>query len=86
MFQQHQGESLSEARTRFKDLLSKAPHHRIDWWLQIQIFYDHCNSATKRTIDQAGGGKLSDKNANEFWTILDDLALYDNKNWIDPKD
>ncbi|GKF57316.1 hypothetical protein Tco_0170853 [Tanacetum coccineum] len=26
MFQQHQGESLSEARTRFKDLLQKVPH------------------------------------------------------------
>ena len=80
MFQQHQGESLSEAWNRFKDLLSKVPHHGIDRWLQIQIFYDHCNSITKRTIDQAAGGKLSDKNANESWTILEDLALYDNEN------
>ena len=86
MFQQHQGESLSEAWNRFKDLLSKVPHHGIDRWLQIQIFYDHCNSITKRTIDQAAGGKLSDKNANESWTILEDLALYDNENWIDPRD
>ncbi|GJW36508.1 MAK10-like protein [Tanacetum coccineum] len=38
MFQQHHGESLSEAWTRFKDLLQKAPHHGIDRWLQIQIF------------------------------------------------
>ncbi|GJZ42235.1 zinc finger, CCHC-type containing protein [Tanacetum coccineum] len=35
MFQQHQGESLSEAWTRFKDLLQKVPHHGIDLWLQI---------------------------------------------------
>ncbi|GKG29986.1 zinc finger, CCHC-type containing protein, partial [Tanacetum coccineum] len=35
MFQQHQGESLSEAWTRFKDLLQKVPHHGIDRWLQI---------------------------------------------------
>ncbi|GJR91879.1 MAK10-like protein [Tanacetum coccineum] len=41
MFQQHHGESLSEAWTRFKDLLQKVPHHGIDRWLQIQIFYDH---------------------------------------------
>nr|GEW06948.1 hypothetical protein [Tanacetum cinerariifolium] len=41
MFQQHHGESLSEAWTRFKDLLQKIPHHGIDCWLQIQIFYDH---------------------------------------------
>ncbi|GJZ34455.1 MAK10-like protein [Tanacetum coccineum] len=33
MFQQHQGEYLSEAWTRFKDLLQKVPHHGIDLWL-----------------------------------------------------
>ncbi|GKE68761.1 zinc finger, CCHC-type containing protein [Tanacetum coccineum] len=37
MFQQHQGESLSEAWTRFKDLLQKFPHHGIDLWLQATI-------------------------------------------------
>ncbi|GKE63547.1 MAK10-like protein [Tanacetum coccineum] len=34
MFQQHHGESLSEAWTRLKDLLQKVPHHGIDLWLQ----------------------------------------------------
>ncbi|GJR92587.1 MAK10-like protein [Tanacetum coccineum] len=34
MFQQHHGESLSEACTRFKDLLQKVPHYGIDLWLQ----------------------------------------------------
>nr|GEX50232.1 zinc finger, CCHC-type [Tanacetum cinerariifolium] len=51
MFQQHQGESLSEAWTRFKDLLQKVPHHDLDLWLQVQIFYDNANLATRRTID-----------------------------------
>ncbi|GJR76421.1 zinc finger, CCHC-type containing protein [Tanacetum coccineum] len=37
MFQQHHGESLSEAWTRFKDLLQKFPHHGIDLWLQPSI-------------------------------------------------
>ncbi|GJV08855.1 hypothetical protein Tco_1346511 [Tanacetum coccineum] len=32
---------ISEAWTRFKDLLQKVPHHGIDRWLQIQTFYDH---------------------------------------------
>ncbi|GJZ38619.1 hypothetical protein Tco_0585182 [Tanacetum coccineum] len=31
------GESLSEAWTRFKDLLQKFPHHGIDIWLQVCI-------------------------------------------------
>ncbi|GJR47051.1 MAK10-like protein [Tanacetum coccineum] len=41
MFQQHHGESLSEAWTRFKDLLQKVPHHGIDLWLQDLAFYDN---------------------------------------------
>ncbi|GKC52785.1 zinc finger, CCHC-type containing protein [Tanacetum coccineum] len=56
MFQQHQGESLSEAWTHFKDLLQQVPHHGIDLWLQVQIFYDHVNPAIRRTIDQSVGG------------------------------
>ncbi|GJZ96668.1 MAK10-like protein [Tanacetum coccineum] len=86
MFQQHHGESISEAWTRFKDLLQKFPHHGIDLWLQVQIFYDHVNPVTRRTIDQSAGGKLRDRNAKESWTLLEDLALYDNESWKDPRD
>ncbi|GKE59295.1 hypothetical protein Tco_1498480 [Tanacetum coccineum] len=86
MFQQHHGESLSEAWTRFKDLLQKFPHHGIDLWLQVQIFYDHVNSVTRRTIDQSAGGKLRDLNAKESWALLEDLTLYDNKSWNDLRD
>ncbi|GJR34657.1 MAK10-like protein [Tanacetum coccineum] len=86
MFQQHHGESLSEGCTRFKDLLKKVPRHGIDLWLQVQIFYDHVNPVTKRTIDQSNGGKLRDRNAEESWALLVDLALYDNESWNDPRD
>ncbi|GJX47140.1 MAK10-like protein [Tanacetum coccineum] len=63
MFQQHHGESLSEAWTRFKDLLQKVPHHGIDLWLQLR-----------------------DQNVKESWALLEDLALYDNESWNDPRD
>ncbi|GJU20140.1 hypothetical protein Tco_1153482 [Tanacetum coccineum] len=86
MFQQHHEESLSEAWTHFKDLLQKVPHHGIDLWLQVQIFYDHVNPVTRRTIDQSAGGKLRDRNAEESWALLEDLALYDNESWNDPRD
>ncbi|GKD74321.1 MAK10-like protein [Tanacetum coccineum] len=86
MFQQHQGESLSEAWTRFKDLLQKVLHHGIDLWLQVQIFYDHVNPVTRRTIDQSTGGKLRDRNAEESWVLLEDPALYENESWNDPRD
>ncbi|GJY82600.1 hypothetical protein Tco_0495976 [Tanacetum coccineum] len=86
MFQQHHGESLSEAWTRFKNLLQKFSHHGIDLWLKVQIFYDHVNPVIRRTIDQSAGDKLRDQNAEESWALLEDLALYDNESWNDPKD
>ncbi|GKB54154.1 MAK10-like protein [Tanacetum coccineum] len=85
MFQQHQGESLSEAWIRFKDLLQKFSHYGIDRWLQIQIFYDHVSFHLKCEIDCAACGKLCDKNADESWKIIENLALYDHESWNDSK-
>ncbi|GJX69085.1 MAK10-like protein [Tanacetum coccineum] len=65
---------------------SKSPHYGIDLWLQVQIFYDHVNPATMRIINHSSGGKLRDKNAEESWALLADLALYDNESWNDPRD
>ncbi|GJW14813.1 zinc finger, CCHC-type containing protein [Tanacetum coccineum] len=83
MFQQHQGESLSEAWTRFKDLLKKVPHHGINRWLQIQFFYDHVSFYLKCELDRAADGKLRDKNADESWEIITNLSLYDHEGWND---
>ncbi|GJT91336.1 hypothetical protein Tco_1080181 [Tanacetum coccineum] len=69
-----------------QDLLQKAPRHGINLWLQVQIFDDHVNPVTRRTIDQLVGGKLHDRNAEESWALLEDLAFYDNKRWNDPRD
>ncbi|GJX89729.1 hypothetical protein Tco_0343055 [Tanacetum coccineum] len=68
------------------DLLQKVPHHGIDLWLKVQIFYDHVTPVVRRTINQSTGGKLRDKNAKESWALLEDLAFYDNKSWNDPMD
>ncbi|GJW99680.1 hypothetical protein Tco_0183594, partial [Tanacetum coccineum] len=40
----------------------------------------------RRTIDQSAGGKFCGLNPEESWPILEDLALYDNKSWNDPRD
>ncbi|GJY00692.1 hypothetical protein Tco_0358844 [Tanacetum coccineum] len=40
----------------------------------------------RQTIDQSAGGKLHDHNAEESWALLEDLALYDNESWNDPRD
>ncbi|GJR69205.1 hypothetical protein Tco_0015270, partial [Tanacetum coccineum] len=38
-----------------------------------------------RTINQSAGGKLRDLNPEESYAILEDLALYDNESWNDPR-
>ncbi|GJT48608.1 hypothetical protein Tco_0974765 [Tanacetum coccineum] len=70
----------------FQGLTPKVPHHGINLWLKIQIFYDHVNPITRRTIDQAAGGKLRDKNDKESWALLEDITLYDNESRNDPRD
>ncbi|GJV74207.1 hypothetical protein Tco_1494202 [Tanacetum coccineum] len=40
----------------------------------------------KCEIDRVGGGKLCDKNAKEFWEIIENLALYDHEGFNDSKD
>ncbi|GKD02320.1 MAK10-like protein [Tanacetum coccineum] len=40
----------------------------------------------RRTIDQSTGGKLRDRNVKESWALLEDLSLYENESWNDPKD
>ncbi|GJY25635.1 MAK10-like protein [Tanacetum coccineum] len=37
-------------------------------------------------IDRVAGGKLRDKNADESWEIIKDLALYDHEGWNDSKE
>ncbi|GJX73693.1 hypothetical protein Tco_0312288 [Tanacetum coccineum] len=44
------------------------------------------NDILIRTIDQSAGGKLRDRNAEESWALFEDLALYDNESWNDPRD
>ncbi|GJR58965.1 MAK10-like protein [Tanacetum coccineum] len=44
------------------------------------------NDILIRTIDQSASGNLRDLNAEESWALLEDLALYDNESWNDPRD
>ncbi|GJU81236.1 MAK10-like protein [Tanacetum coccineum] len=83
MFQQHHGESLMDS---FQGLTPKSPSSWHRSLAPSPNFYDHVNPVTRRTIDQSAGGKLRDLNAEEPWALLEDLALYENKSWNDPKD
>ncbi|GKA55442.1 zinc finger, CCHC-type containing protein [Tanacetum coccineum] len=84
MFQQYQDESLYYAWTRFKDLLQKVPHHGLDLWLQVQIFYDHVDYTTQMAIDYAADGRLSKLRPEKAWETIEDLAQHkEEEEWND---
>ncbi|GJT24387.1 hypothetical protein Tco_0894324 [Tanacetum coccineum] len=78
----------------FHELRSEDPNQHLKDFLKlvdsldidVQIFYDHVTPATRRTIDQSAGGKLRDRNAVEFWALLEDLALYNDESLNDLRD
>ncbi|GJU27267.1 hypothetical protein Tco_1165888 [Tanacetum coccineum] len=37
-------------------------------------------------IDRAAGGKLRNKNTDESWEIIENLALYDHEGWDETKE
>ncbi|GJX09026.1 hypothetical protein Tco_0198885 [Tanacetum coccineum] len=37
-------------------------------------------------LQKSAGGKLRDRNTEESWALLEDLALYDNESWNNPRD
>ncbi|GJT89329.1 zinc finger, CCHC-type containing protein [Tanacetum coccineum] len=84
MFQQHHGESLSEAWNRLKDLLEKVPYHIIDLYLQIQIFYARIDESPKRIINFTVSGQLRRMSAKRAWISMEELAHYEDEGWNDP--
>ncbi|GJU29374.1 ty3-gypsy retrotransposon protein [Tanacetum coccineum] len=55
-------------------------------WKEGQMLWAGMVWHVRRTIDQSAGGKLRDRNAKESWALLEDLALYDNESWNNPRD
>ncbi|GJZ24937.1 MAK10-like protein [Tanacetum coccineum] len=45
-----------------------------------------CNDILTFQQHEAVGGKLRDRNDEESWALLEDLTLYDNESWNDPRD
>ncbi|GJS61684.1 hypothetical protein Tco_0656468 [Tanacetum coccineum] len=83
IFQQHQDESLYDAWTRYKDLIQKVPHHGLNLWSQIQIFFNHIDRYTQIGINYAASENLRGLSAEEAWETIEDCAQCD-KQWKNP--
>ncbi|CAN6570912.1 unnamed protein product [Malus baccata var. baccata] len=73
-FKQDDGEPFNECWERFKGLLLQCPHHGLPLHLQMQIFYDGLTQTCQSTVDNAAGGALKKKNAQESYNIYEMLG------------
>ena len=55
-FQQNSMETIPEAWERLQDYIQACPHHGIENWLVLQIFYDGLIPMSKGHLDAAAGG------------------------------
>ncbi|GJY76162.1 hypothetical protein Tco_0481278 [Tanacetum coccineum] len=59
------------------------PHHGIDLWLQVKIFYDRIDHTLKRTVDYASGGRLRKLSEEKAWATIEELARNEDEGWND---
>ncbi|GKD49876.1 hypothetical protein Tco_1278852, partial [Tanacetum coccineum] len=69
----------------FHRLRSEDPNQHLKDFIKLVDSLD-LNSENRCEIDHAAGGKLRNKNADESWEIIKNLALYDHERWNDSKD
>ena len=73
-------ETLYETQERFKDLLRSCPHHGLLIWLQVQIFYNGLNNATKQMFNVAIRGTLNNKMPEVAQELFEEMAMH-NYQW-----
>ncbi|CAL8168488.1 unnamed protein product [Prunus armeniaca] len=73
-FKQDDGEPFNECWERFKGLLLQCPHHGLPLYLQMQFFYDGLTQTCQSTVDNAAGGALKKKNAQQSYNIYEKLG------------
>ncbi|XP_070049965.1 uncharacterized protein [Nicotiana tomentosiformis] len=73
-FCQKENETVFEACERFKVIVRRCQHSRIELWMQLQDFWDGLTAASRRTLSNAVGGPFMKKAPEEIVTILDELS------------
>ncbi|KAM1402221.1 hypothetical protein ACFX2I_010996 [Malus domestica] len=81
-FAQKPNESFHEAWERYNEMYTKCPHARFDSNLQMNIFYDGLNAATKSQVNASAGGSLMSKSAREAFELFDMMAS-ESQQWTE---
>ena len=72
-YKQIESESLYDTWEKYKELLRKCPQLGIIEWMQIQIFHNGLNVATKQTLDEAARGSLCSKQPDAELILIEEM-------------
>ena len=73
-FHQHPSESFYESWERFKDLEMSCPHHGLEKWFLVDLFYRGLSPEQRQIVDTFSGGTIASKSSIEAWQTCEDLA------------
>ncbi|KAK1430664.1 hypothetical protein QVD17_13567 [Tagetes erecta] len=73
-FNQHSGEAFHEAFTRFKEMLRLCPHHGIEKWDLVKIFYDGLLPEANQMVFSSSGGRFLSQHEDQAWNFLENLS------------
>ncbi|KAJ9550959.1 hypothetical protein OSB04_015004, partial [Centaurea solstitialis] len=74
-FAQGPMEELYEAWERFKNLQRNCPHHGIEDWRLVQLFYNGLRPETRFAIDTSAGGSIMTKTPGAIKDLIENLAI-----------
>lgn len=73
------GESLFEVLERYKDMMRAFPHHVLDKFLIVHMFYNGLLYNTRMTVDAATGGALMNKSLNDAYALIEKMDMHSSK-------
>ncbi|GJT65660.1 zinc finger, CCHC-type containing protein [Tanacetum coccineum] len=83
-FRQMDKEHIKDAWIHFQDLIRQAPHHGVNKWLLVQIFYDNISPNDRNGIDYFAQYRFSQLNEEEGWNRIEEYVQYQDDTWEEP--
>ena len=78
-FQQLPDEAIPEAWEPFQEYIAACPHHGMEEWLIIQIFFNGLNTPAQNHIDAASGGSFLSFSVTAAKAMVEKIAS--NQSW-----
>ena len=76
-------ESISEAWERLQEYILACPHHGMDEWLVLQIFYNGLTTTSRANIDAAAEGAFLDLTIAKSNALVEKMVS--NQGWSDER-